>query len=49
MALTHGGKDAGAPGVRPQDSAGFYGCFVFDLDGFNLEAVVRKALQPVGT
>ncbi len=48
-ALKHGGKDAGAPGVRPQYTAGFYGCFVFDLDGFKIEAVVREALQPVGS
>jgi catechol 2,3-dioxygenase-like lactoylglutathione lyase family enzyme len=43
-ALAHGGKDAGAPGVRPHYTAGFYGCFVFDLDGFKIEAVVREAL-----
>jgi catechol 2,3-dioxygenase-like lactoylglutathione lyase family enzyme len=44
VALKHGGRDAGAPGVRPQYTAGFYGCFVFDLDGFKIEAVVREAL-----
>jgi catechol 2,3-dioxygenase-like lactoylglutathione lyase family enzyme len=43
-ALKLGGRDAGAPGVRPQYTAGFYGCFVFDLDGFKIEAVVREAL-----
>jgi catechol 2,3-dioxygenase-like lactoylglutathione lyase family enzyme len=43
-ALKFGGRDAGAPGVRPQYTAGFYGCFVFDLDGFKIEAVVREAL-----
>ena len=43
-ALKLGGSDAGAPGVRPQYTAGFYGCFVFDLDGFKIEAVVREAL-----
>jgi catechol 2,3-dioxygenase-like lactoylglutathione lyase family enzyme len=45
-ALNHGGADAGAPGVRAQYTAGFYGCFVFDLDGFKIEAVVREALPP---
>lgn len=45
-ALKHGGTDAGAPGVRPQYTAGFYGCFVFDLDGFKIEAVAREALPP---
>jgi catechol 2,3-dioxygenase-like lactoylglutathione lyase family enzyme len=43
-AMKLGGKDAGAPGVRPQYTAGFYGCFIFDLDGFKIEAVVREAL-----
>jgi catechol 2,3-dioxygenase-like lactoylglutathione lyase family enzyme len=43
-ALAHGAQDAGAPGVRPQYTAGFYGCFVFDRDGFKIEAVVREAL-----
>src|SRR5438067_9681518 len=43
-ALALGGTDAGAPGARPQYTAGFYGCFVLDLDGFKIEAVVREAL-----
>jgi catechol 2,3-dioxygenase-like lactoylglutathione lyase family enzyme len=43
-ALAHGAEDAGGPGERPQYTAGFYGCFVFDLDGFKIEAVVREAL-----
>ncbi len=43
-ALTQGGKDAGAPGVRPHYTAGFYGGFVYDLEGFKIEAVVREAL-----
>ena len=45
-AMKHGGRDAGAPGARPQYTAGFYGCFVYDLDGFKIEAVVREALPP---
>lgn len=40
-ALRHGGKDAGAPGVRPQYTMPFYGAFVFDPDGFKIEAVCR--------
>jgi len=44
-ALSHGGRDAGAPGPRPHYTAGFYGCFVFDLDGYKIEAVFREALQ----
>jgi catechol 2,3-dioxygenase-like lactoylglutathione lyase family enzyme len=43
-ALRLGAEDAGAPGVRPHYTAGFYGCFVLDLDGFKIEAVVREAL-----
>ena len=43
-ALAYGGRDAGAPGPRPQYSSGFYGAFAFDPDGFKVEAVVREAL-----
>jgi catechol 2,3-dioxygenase-like lactoylglutathione lyase family enzyme len=43
-ALSLGGRDAGAPGERPHYTAGFYGCFIHDLDGFKIEAVVREAL-----
>ncbi len=43
-ALAQGGRDAGAPGVRPQYTAGFYGGFAYDLEGFKIEAVVREAL-----
>jgi catechol 2,3-dioxygenase-like lactoylglutathione lyase family enzyme len=45
-ALREGGKDGGAPGPRPQYTAGYYGAFAFDLDGFKIEAVVREALPP---
>jgi catechol 2,3-dioxygenase-like lactoylglutathione lyase family enzyme len=40
-ALRCGGKDAGAPGLRPQYTMPFYGAFVLDLDGFKIEAVCR--------
>ena len=43
-ALAHGGKDAGAPGPRPQYTAGFYGAFALDPEGFKIEAVVREAM-----
>jgi catechol 2,3-dioxygenase-like lactoylglutathione lyase family enzyme len=43
-ALARGGTDAGGPGVRPQYTAGFYGAFAYDLEGFKIEAVVREAL-----
>lgn len=38
-ALDAGGKDNGAPGPRPQYSAGYFGAFVRDPDGNNVEAV----------
>ncbi len=41
MALRCGGKDAGAPGLRPQYTMPFYGAFVLDLDGYKIEAVCR--------
>ena len=46
VALSLGGRDAGPPGERPHYTAGFYGCFVYDLDGFKIEAVAREALEP---
>jgi catechol 2,3-dioxygenase-like lactoylglutathione lyase family enzyme len=38
-ALAAGGKDNGAPGPRPHYHPGYYGAFVLDLDGHNIEAV----------
>jgi catechol 2,3-dioxygenase-like lactoylglutathione lyase family enzyme len=38
-ALAAGGTDNGAPGLRPQYHAGYYGAFVLDPDGNNIEAV----------
>jgi catechol 2,3-dioxygenase-like lactoylglutathione lyase family enzyme len=38
QALTHGGKDNGAPGERPYHP-GYYAAFVIDPDGNNIEAV----------
>jgi catechol 2,3-dioxygenase-like lactoylglutathione lyase family enzyme len=40
-ALAAGGKDNGKPGLRPQYSANYYGAFVLDPDGYNVEAVCR--------
>lgn len=40
-ALSAGGKDNGKPGVRKEYGANYYGAFVLDLDGFNIEAVCR--------
>ena len=41
-ALKSGGKDNGPPGVREQYHPDYYGAFVFDPDGNNIEAVCRK-------
>ena len=38
-ALAAGGRDNGAPGPRPEYSEGYYGAFVLDPDGHNVEAV----------
>jgi catechol 2,3-dioxygenase-like lactoylglutathione lyase family enzyme len=38
-AIEAGGRDNGAPGVRPEYSEGYYGAFVLDPDGHNIEAV----------
>jgi catechol 2,3-dioxygenase-like lactoylglutathione lyase family enzyme len=38
-ALAAGGRDNGAPGPRPEYSATYYGAFVLDPDGHNVEAV----------
>jgi catechol 2,3-dioxygenase-like lactoylglutathione lyase family enzyme len=38
-AIAAGGTDNGAPGPRPEYSEGYYGAFVLDPDGHNVEAV----------
>jgi catechol 2,3-dioxygenase-like lactoylglutathione lyase family enzyme len=37
--LAHGGKDAGAPGIRPEYDAHYYAAFLHDPDGNKIEAV----------
>lgn len=39
VALANGGRDAGAPGLRPEYDAHYYGAFVFDPDGNKIEAL----------
>jgi catechol 2,3-dioxygenase-like lactoylglutathione lyase family enzyme len=41
-ALEAGGKDNGAPGVRPNYSANYYAAFVIGPDGHNIEVVCHK-------
>lgn len=38
-AIAAGGRANGAPGLRPEYSEGYYGAFVLDPDGHNIEAV----------
>ena len=41
-ALAAGGKDNGGPGLRPHYHPDYYGAFVFDPDGNNVEAVCHQ-------
>ena len=41
-ALAAGGTDNGGPGPRPEYSEGYYGAFVLDPDGHNIEAVCHS-------
>ena len=41
-AVAAGYRDNGGPGLRPEYHAGYYGAFVLDPDGNNIEAVVHE-------
>lgn len=41
-ALEAGGKDNGAPGLRPDYSGRYYSAFVIDPDGHNIEVVCHE-------
>lgn len=41
-ALAAGGKDHGAPGLRVEYHPNYYGAFVLDPDGHNIEAVCHR-------
>ena len=41
-ALEAGGKDNGAPGLRPQYHANYYAAFVIGPDGHNIEVVCHE-------
>jgi catechol 2,3-dioxygenase-like lactoylglutathione lyase family enzyme len=41
-ALAAGGRDNGPPGPRPHYHADYYGAFVLDPDGHNIEAVCHR-------
>jgi catechol 2,3-dioxygenase-like lactoylglutathione lyase family enzyme len=42
-ALAAGGRDNGKPGPRAEYHPGYYGAFVLDPDGNNIEAVCHRA------
>jgi catechol 2,3-dioxygenase-like lactoylglutathione lyase family enzyme len=41
-AIAAGGTDNGAPGLRPHYHANYYGAFVLDFDGHNVEACCHE-------
>jgi len=41
-AMAAGGRDNGPPGLRPHYHPNYYGAFVLDPDGTNIEAVCHK-------
>ncbi|CAN5451293.1 VOC family protein [soil metagenome] len=41
--LKAGGADNGGPGLRPHYHPNYYGAFILDPDGINVEAVCHKA------
>ncbi len=45
-ALTAGGRDNGGPGVRAHYHPTYYGAFVLDPDGHNIEAVCHAPPTP---
>lgn len=47
-ALAAGGRDNGAPGLRPHYHADYYGAFVIDPDGNNIEAVCHAPEHSFG-
>ncbi|MCW2993359.1 MAG: Glyoxalase/bleomycin resistance protein/dioxygenase [Conexibacter sp.] len=44
-AIAAGATDNGGPGVRTEYSPGYYGAFVLDPDGYNVEAVYHEPLR----
>ena len=41
-ALEAGGRSNGAPGLRPHYHPNYYGAFIVDPDGYNIEAVCHQ-------
>jgi len=45
VALAAGAKDNGQPGLRPQYHENYYGAFILDPDGYNIEAVCHQKIE----
>ena len=43
VAMELGAKDNGPPGIREHYHSNYYGCFVIDPEGHNIEAVTHAA------
>lgn len=41
-ALEHGGKDNGGAGLHPEYGSHYFAAFVFDPDGYRIEAVINE-------
>jgi catechol 2,3-dioxygenase-like lactoylglutathione lyase family enzyme len=48
-ALANGGADEGAPGIRENYNANYYGAFVRDLDGNKIEVVTFTAKDNIAS
>jgi predicted lactoylglutathione lyase len=48
-ALAAGGQDNGKAGLRPQYHPNYYGAYVWDPDGHNIEAVCHDAPDAAGS
>ncbi len=46
-AIAAGGKDNGPPGIRTMYHPHYYGAFVLDPDGHNIEAVCHEPEEPL--
>ena len=44
VAIAAGARDFGPPGLRPEYHPNYYGAFVLDFDGHNVEAVYHAAV-----
>ncbi|ENN85707.1 Glyoxalase/bleomycin resistance protein/dioxygenase [Rhizobium freirei PRF 81] len=45
VAILTGGTYAGAPGLRPHYHPNYYGAFILDPDGHNIEAVCHLSVM----